>query len=59
MEKDRRGKMKSISLFVRVSAEDYDELKKLSHQECRTLASLVRQAIREFLIRKNPKASRN
>ena len=51
--------MKSISLFVRISAEDYDELKKLSHAECRTLASLVRQAIREFLLRKNPKLNRN
>lgn len=51
--------MKSISLFVRISAEDYDELKKLSWQECRTLASLVRQAIREFLMRKNPKLTRN
>ena len=36
-------------IMVRVKADSFRKLKKIAEKECRTVASVVRQAIKEYL----------
>lgn len=47
--KFRRGLGKTESVFVRVPIKEANQLKDIAEETCRTLNSLIRQAIQEFL----------
>jgi len=39
-------------IMIRVKTTSFKELKKIAEKECRTIASIVRQAIKEYLEKK-------
>lgn len=45
-------KKKTKILFARIPVEWDDKIKKIAEKECRSEASVVRQAIKEFLEKK-------
>ena len=50
--KKRPKRTKSIGIMIRIPIKFDDKMKEIANKECRTIASIVRQAIKEFLIRR-------
>lgn len=45
----------TVTTWVRLSISQYEKLKKITKDECRTVPSVIRQAVKEFLERREGK----
>jgi predicted transcriptional regulator len=48
-------KEKTISVHIRLPESQIKELNKIAEEQCRTQVSLIRQAVKEFLEKRNNK----